>query len=56
MGDVHVENARQGHGMGEGPAVQNSNANNTDFVVQACSHWLGWSGFNLTTFIQFIQH
>ena len=25
---------------------------------QARSHWLGWSGFNLTTFtaIQFMQH
>ena len=22
---------------------------------QARSHWLGWSGFNLTTFTQFIQ-
>ena len=24
-------------------------------AVQARSHWLGWSGFNLTTYTQFMQ-
>ena len=25
------------------------------FTAQARSHWLGWSGFNLTTYTQFMQ-
>ena len=24
-------------------------------IYQARSHWLGWSGFNLTTYTQFMQ-
>ena len=29
-----------------------------EYYVQARSHWLGWSGFNLTTFtaVQFMQY
>ena len=27
----------------------------TDNLMQARSHWLGWSGFNLTTYTQFMQ-
>ena len=26
-----------------------------DIPKQARSHWLGWSGFNLTTYTQFMQ-
>ena len=26
-----------------------------DVPLQARSHWLGWSGFNLTTYTQFMQ-
>ena len=26
-----------------------------DVTYQARSHWLGWSGFNLTTYTQFMQ-
>ena len=29
-----------------------SNSHRLQALAQACSHWLDWSGFNLTTFTQ----
>ena len=33
------------------PASLHKNEKFGTMIVQARSHWLGWSGFNLTTFI-----